>query len=219
MLSGRQKMLPIQFRQYAAAVLEPVQPVREICFLDNSQVTVIEITSEGWLAASLPGMMPRRDDADRSRFLAGLLRDAIRRTFPEHDQPKFRACVLVYEHILRHQPSRRFIDHDNLELKHCQDVLEAAFLKSIRLHFALRFSAAIGENRTGPVSDPAAGTVPGMVEKLSGMLEKHHRKYVGIAKKIHTYFGRKPLADFFVLWNSQSVGGKDFLKKKRSGWD
>ena len=118
----------IQFRQYAAAVLEPVRAGPGDMFSDNSQVTVIEITSEGWLAASLPGMMPRRDDADRSRFLAGLLRDAIRRTFPEHDQPKFRACVLVYEHIYDISHSRRFIDHDNLELKHCQDVLEAAFL-------------------------------------------------------------------------------------------
>ena len=118
----------IQFRQYAAAVLEPVQAGPGDMFSDNSQVTVIEITSEGWLAASLPGMMPRRDDADRSRFLAGLLRDAIRRTFPEHDQPKFRACVLVYEHIYDINRNRRFIDHDNLELKHCQDVLEAAFL-------------------------------------------------------------------------------------------
>lgn len=118
----------IQFRQYAAAVLEPVQAGPGDMFSDNSQVTVIEITSEGWLAASLPGMMPRRDDADRSRFLAALLRDAIHRTFPEHDQPKFRACVLVYEHIYDISHSRRFIDHDNLELKHCQDVLEAAFL-------------------------------------------------------------------------------------------
>ena len=118
----------IQFRQYAAAVLEPVQAGPGDMFSDNSQVTVIEITSEGWLAASLPGMMPRRDDADRSRFLAGLLRDTIHRTFPEHDQPKFCACVLVYEHIYDISRSRRFIDHDNLELKHCQDVLEAAFL-------------------------------------------------------------------------------------------
>ena len=118
----------IQFRQYAAAVLEPVQAGPGDMFSDNSQVTVIEITSEGWLAASLPGMMPRRDDADRSRFLAGLLRAAVHRTFPEHDQPKFCACVLVYEHIYDISRSRRFIDHDNLELKHCQDVLEAAFL-------------------------------------------------------------------------------------------
>ena len=118
----------IQFRQYAAAVLEPVQAGPGDAFSDNSQAAVVEITPEGWLAASLPGMMPRRDDADRSRFLAGLLRAAVHRTFPEHDQPKFHACVLVYEHIYDISRSRRFIDHDNLELKHCQDVLEAAFL-------------------------------------------------------------------------------------------
>ena len=118
----------IQLRQYAASVLEPVQTVPGDVFSDNSQAAVVEITSEGWLATSLPGMMPRRDDADRSRFLAGLLRAAVHRTFPEHDQPKFHACVLVYEHIYDISRSRRFIDHDNLELKHCQDVLEAAFL-------------------------------------------------------------------------------------------
>lgn len=118
----------IQLRQYAAAVLEPAQTVLGDAFSDNSQAAVVEITPEGWLVASLLGVMPRWDDADRSRFLAGLLRDVIRRAFPEHDQPKFRACVLVYEHIYDISRSRRFIDHDNLELKHCQDVLEAAFL-------------------------------------------------------------------------------------------
>lgn len=118
----------IQLRQYAAAVLEPAQTVLGDAFSENSQAAVVEITPEGWLVASLLGVMPRWDDADRSRFLSGLLRDAIRRTFPEHDQPKFRACVLVYEHIYDISRSRRFIDHDNLELKHCQDVLEAAFL-------------------------------------------------------------------------------------------
>ena len=85
----------IQLRQYAAAVLEPVQTVPADAFSDNCQAAVVEITPEGWLAASLPGMMPRRDDADRSRVLAGVLREVIRRTFPEHDQPKVRAGVLV----------------------------------------------------------------------------------------------------------------------------
>ena len=92
----------IQLRQYAAAVLEPVQAVPGDAFSDNSQAAVVRITPEGWLAASLPGIMPRRDDADRSRFLA------------------------IYD-ISR---SRRFIDHDSLELKHCQDVLEASFLSN-----------------------------------------------------------------------------------------
>ena len=64
----------IQLRQHAAAVLKPVQTVPGVSFSDNCQAAVVEIPPEGWLAASLPGMMPRRDDADRSRFLAGLLR-------------------------------------------------------------------------------------------------------------------------------------------------
>ena len=118
----------IQLRQYAAAVLEPEQTVPGVSVSGNNHAALVRIAPEGWLIASLPGMMPRRDDADRSRFLAGLLRDAIRRAFPEHDHPKFRACVLVYEHIYDIGRSRRFTDHDNLELKHCQDVLEAAFL-------------------------------------------------------------------------------------------
>ena len=105
----------IQLRQYAASVLEPVQTVPGDAFSDNSHAAVVEITPEGWLAASLPGMMPRRDDADRSRFLAGLLRSTVYRTFPEHDQPKFRACVLVYEHIYDISRSRRFIDHDKVQ--------------------------------------------------------------------------------------------------------
>ena len=118
----------IQLRQYAAAVLEPEQTVPGVSVSGNNHAALVKIAPEGWLIASLLGMMPRRDDADRSRFLAGLLRDAIRRAFPEHDHPKFRACVLVYEHIYDIGRSRRFTDHDNLELKHCQDVLEAAFL-------------------------------------------------------------------------------------------
>lgn len=118
----------IQLRQYAAAVLEPEQTVPGVSVSGNNHAALVKIAPEGWLIASLPGMMPRRDDADRSRFLAGLLRATVYWTFPEHDQPKFRACVLVYEHIYDIGRSRRFTDHDNLELKHCQDVLEAAFL-------------------------------------------------------------------------------------------
>lgn len=118
----------IQLRQYASAVLEPVQTIPGVSASGNNHAALVKIASEGWLIASLPGLMPRRDDADRSRFLAGLLRDAICQAFPEHNQPKFHACVLIYEHIYDISRSRRFTDHDNLELKHCQDVLEATFL-------------------------------------------------------------------------------------------
>ena len=117
----------IQLRQYAAATLPPVREIPEISG-DIDLPASIEVTVEGWLRIELPCVMPRREDNDRSRFLAGLLRNAIHRAFPKHDQPRFYTCVLVYEHIYDLSRSMRFIDHDNLELKHCQDVLEAAFL-------------------------------------------------------------------------------------------
>ena len=117
----------ILLRQYASAVLLPGQEISEYCNDTNSPI-IIQVTREGELRVSLPGIMPRRGDNDRSRFLAGLLREAICRTFPEREQPRFHTCVLVYEHIYALSQTRRFIDHDNLELKHCQDVLESAFL-------------------------------------------------------------------------------------------
>ncbi len=117
----------IQLRQYTAATLPPVREILEISG-DADLPASIEIAAEDWLRMELPCVMPRREDNDRSRFLAGLLRNAIHRAFPKHDQPRFRTCVLVYEHIYDLSQSRRFIDHDNLELKHCQDMLEAAFL-------------------------------------------------------------------------------------------
>ena len=79
-------------------------------------------------ATLLPVVLPKRSDEDRSRYLAGLLRDAIRHKYSNQLPPKFKVCVLVYEHIYDQSRVRRFIDHDNMELKHCQDVLEAAFL-------------------------------------------------------------------------------------------
>ena len=117
----------IQLRQYAVATLPPVREIPEISG-DADLPASIEIAAEDWLRMELPCVMPRREDNDRSRLLAGLLWNAIHRAFPKHDQPRFYTCVLVYEHIYDLSQSRRFIDHDNLELKHCQDVLEAAFL-------------------------------------------------------------------------------------------
>ena len=87
----------IQLRQYAAATLPPVWELSEISG-DADLSAAIEITAEGWLKVELPCVMPRREDNDRSRFLAGLLRNAIYRAFPKHDQPRFRTSVRVYHH-------------------------------------------------------------------------------------------------------------------------
>ena len=140
----------IRLRQYAAAELTGRQSATSVSG-EAKDITSVESTTKGWLTCPA-AMLPKRADGDRSRFLASLLRDAIRREYQETLLPKFRTCVLVYEHIYDISRSHRFIDHDNLELKHCQDVLEAAFLVKTPRPSARPFSAATVERVTVPVS-------------------------------------------------------------------
>ena len=116
----------LQLRSYATAVIKlPTECTYE------AEVPIpihVEITPEEWVLATLPVILPRRTDSDRSRFLASSLWSAVRMHFRDKPLPKFHCCVLIYEHIYAFDRKRRFTDHDNLELKHCQDVLEAAFL-------------------------------------------------------------------------------------------
>lgn len=117
-----------QLRRFAASFL--LMQNRESTPGTNiTTVASVESTEEGWLLISLPVMLPRRGEKDRARFLDEPLRAAISRYCQDKPLPKFQTCVLIYEHIYdAAYPRRRVTDHDNLELKHCQDVLEAAFL-------------------------------------------------------------------------------------------
>ena len=117
----------LQLRSYAAATMRAPNECTYESELPYLPVQV-EVTLEGWALAVLPVILPRRTDGDRSRFLASSLWSAVRTHFRDKPLPKFHSCVLVYEHIYAFDRKRRFTDHDNLELKHCQDVLEAAFL-------------------------------------------------------------------------------------------
>lgn len=115
-------------RRFAASFLL-MQNRRSTPGTNTTTIASVKSTEEGWLLISLPVMLPRRGEKDRSRFLDEPLRAAIRCYCQDRALPKFQTCVLVYEHIYdAAYPRRRVTDHDNLELKHCQDVLEAAFL-------------------------------------------------------------------------------------------
>ena len=118
----------IHLRQFAAKNLRPEYGLQNPT--DEIQVAAqVELTQEGWLKFTLPVMLPKRGEKDPARFLDGPLLSAIRSYFTDKPLPKFRTCVLVYEHIYNAAfPRRRVTDHDNLELKHVQDVLESAFL-------------------------------------------------------------------------------------------
>ena len=117
-----------QLRRFAASFLL-MQSRRSTPGTNTTTIASVKSTEEGWLLISLPVMLPRRSEKDRARFLDEPLRAAIRRYCQDRPLPKFHTCVLVYEQIYdAASPRRRVTDHDNLELKHCQDVLEAAFL-------------------------------------------------------------------------------------------
>lgn len=132
----------IRLREFAAATLLPEQTGSDVIFADTNITVSVETNREGYLSLLLPVVLPKRDDEDRSRYLAGLLREAIRQKYSNQLPPKFGVCVLVYEHIYDLGRSRRFIDHDNMELKHCQDVLEAAFLVNDTSALCLAFQCS-----------------------------------------------------------------------------
>ena len=117
-----------ELRRFAASFLL-MQSRQSTPGTNTTTIASVKNTEEGWLLVSLPVMLPRRGEKDRARFLDEPLRAAIRCYCQDRALPKFQTCVLVYEHIYdAAYPRRRVTDHDNLELKHCQDVLEAAFL-------------------------------------------------------------------------------------------
>ena len=134
-------------RQYAAAVLRPSGSG----LLTGTVPTIVadvQTSSEGWLVISIPVMLPRRGEKDRARFLAEPLRAAITTYFEDKPALRFCSCVLVYEQIYDAAFSRRKVtDHDNLELKHCQDILEAAFLANDTAVLCSAFQCShMGEN-------------------------------------------------------------------------
>lgn len=117
----------ILLRQYAAVALRPARwgaPAESI----PTVAVNVETTPEDWLVISLPVMLPRRGERDRAHFLEEPLRAAISAYFVDKPLPRLSSCVIVYEHIYAASSRKRVTDHDNLELKHCQDLLEAAFL-------------------------------------------------------------------------------------------
>ena len=117
-----------ELRRFAASFLL-MQSRQSTPGTNTTTIASVKSTEEGWLLISLPVMLPRRGGKDRARFLDEPLRAAVRRYCQDRALPKFQTCVLVYEHIYdAAYPRRRVTDHDNLELKHCQDVLEAAFM-------------------------------------------------------------------------------------------
>ena len=91
----------------------------------------ISVDEAGMLVITLPAILPKRGDLDQGHYLSKMLEMTIRNHYTGKflsERPRFSECVLVYEHVYNSKKQRRFIDHDNMEIKHIQDALERAFL-------------------------------------------------------------------------------------------
>lgn len=120
----------LHLRDFAAAVLRR-KSYRYDLRAERGSVPIIaklEQTPEGWLCLSLPVTLPHRKEGDRARYLIEPIRLAIRDFYGGQGCPRFDACVLAYEHVYRRGAGRRILDHDNVELKHCQDAIESMLL-------------------------------------------------------------------------------------------
>ena len=120
----------LHLRDFAAAALRQ-RSYRYDLRAERGSVPIaakLERTPEGWLCLSLPVMLPHRKEGDRARYLIEPIRLAIRDFYGGQGCPRFDACVLAYEHVYRHGAGRRILDHDNVELKHCQDAIESMLL-------------------------------------------------------------------------------------------
>ena len=121
----------MQLREAASQYVRPLQ-VTEEHWPPSDIKAEIAPAGEGGLVFTLPVMLPRRLERDKARFLMQPMSDAFQlyqEARPGGAALKFRKCVLVYEHIYS-RGRHRFIDHDNIELKHCQDMIEAFFLEN-----------------------------------------------------------------------------------------
>ena len=135
----------MSIRSVAALALlnRPACPLPRTARGDDSLIAHFEESPEGWLCLTLPVMLPHRKEGDKALFLLEPIRDAVDAFYGDRPRPHFDRCVLAYEHIYAVGTQRRHVtDHDNLELKHCQDLLESLFLTNDSAHYCAAFQCS-----------------------------------------------------------------------------
>ena len=116
--------------------------------------------------------------------------------------------------------SRRFIDHDNLELKHCQDVLEASFLSNDTAALCSAFQCSHrGEQDGTRIWILPPEQFPEWLKNHPECWQQHHRNCAGIGQKIHTYLWSKTSCRFSALCGAVQLhwGAMGSLAQKRAG--
>lgn len=89
----------------------------------------IGFTREGWFAAYIPALMPKKSKGS-PEYIRSILYLAMRRFFAGKEPVCYPNCVLIFRHVYdRSRPERLYRDHDNIELNAVADVIALYVLK------------------------------------------------------------------------------------------
>ena len=125
-------------RAMAKEMLQEIVPVK------------IGYTREGWFAAFIPALLPKKSKGNANYF-RDILYPAMSRFYYGKVPVRYPNCVLIFRHVYeRSRPERLYRDHDNIELNAVADIIAFFTMKDdhplrCEHHYC---SAAGGEDRT-----------------------------------------------------------------------
>ena len=89
----------------------------------------IGFTREGWFAAFLPALLPKKGKGNAD-YIRLMLYPAMRRFFQAQFPIRYTDCVLIFRHVYdRSRPERRHRDHDNIEINTVADIIALYVMK------------------------------------------------------------------------------------------
>ncbi len=110
----------------------------------------IGYTQEGWFAAFIPALLPKKSKGN-ANYYREILYPAMSRFYTGKVPVRYPNCVLVFRHVYdRTRPERQYRDHDNIEVNAVADIIAFYTMKDdhplrCKHHYC---SAAGSEDRT-----------------------------------------------------------------------
>ena len=116
----------------------------------NIVPTKIGFTREGWFAAFIPALLPKKSKGNAD-YIEGILFPVMRRFFQDNARILFPKSVLIYRHIYPHdRPERKYRDHDNIEINAVTNIIALYVMRDDSPKYCNHYycSAAGNEDRT-----------------------------------------------------------------------
>ncbi len=86
-------------------------------------------TKEGWFAASLPALLPKKNKGS-AMYIHDIIYPAMSRFFAGKNPVRYPSCVLIIRHVYnRDRHERQYRDHDNIELNMVVDAVAFYVMK------------------------------------------------------------------------------------------